>query len=138
MEWLLRTLRRVSVALSSPKNLLRLLLVGAVLMFLIRPLIPRVGSAAHQLELVNPWMTGLGFALQVVSLFCYSVMTRVALVDEQLPVSIGRLFRIQLVTRAVSSTVPGGAAAGPTVGYRLMRSAGSPRRALARRLRRPR
>ena len=110
--------------LSSPRFLLRLLLVGAVLMFLVRPLIPRVGRAADQLESINPWLTGLGFALQVVSLFCYSVMTRVALVDEQRSVSVVRLFRIQLVTRAVSSTVPGGAAAGPTVGYRLMRSAG--------------
>ncbi len=93
-------------------------------MFLVRPLIPRVGNAADELESINPWLCGLGFALQIVSLFCYSVMTRVALVDEQHQVSVGRLFRIQLVSRAVSSTVPGGAAAGPTVGYRLMRSAG--------------
>lgn len=124
MAWLLRMLRRLAVARSSPRFLLRLLLVGAVLMFLVRPLIPRVGTAADQLESINPWLTGLGFALQIVSLFCYSAMTRVALVDERHPVSVGQLFRIQLVTRAVSSTVPCGAAAGPTVGYRLMRSAG--------------
>lgn len=119
-----RVLRRWAAALARPRFLVRLMLVGAVFMFLVRPLIPRVGNAAEQLESINPWLTGLGFALQIASLFCYSVMTRAALADEHASVSVGRLFRIQLVTRAVSSTVPGGAAAGPTVGYRLMRAAG--------------
>jgi uncharacterized protein (TIRG00374 family) len=119
-----RVASRLFVALRRPRIVLRLLLILAVVVFLVRPLIPRVGSAADQLEVINPWLTGLGFALQVVALFCYSVMTRVALGDERTSISVERLFRIQLVTRAVSSTVPGGAAAGPTVGYRLITSAG--------------
>jgi uncharacterized protein (TIRG00374 family) len=51
-------------------------------------------------------------------------MTRSALGDERGNIGLGRLFRIQLVSRAVSSTFPGGVAAGPAVGYRLMATAG--------------
>ncbi|MFK7917190.1 MAG: YbhN family protein [Ilumatobacter sp.] len=110
--------------LKSRRFWVRLLVLLAVLFFLVRPLVPRVGNAAGQLEVVNPWLTALGFGLQVASLLCYSVMTRAALGEGRNVIGLGRLFRIQLVSRAVSSTVPGGAAAGPTVGYRLMTSAG--------------
>ena len=111
-------------AVRSPRFIVRLVLLAAVAIFLVRPLVPRVIGAAEQLDVVNPWLTAVGFALQVAALWCYSVMTHVALADEGRKIGMGRLFRIQLVTRAVSSTVPGGAAAGPAVGYRLLAAAG--------------
>jgi len=111
-------------ALRTPRVLIRLGLLIAVAVFLIRPLVPRVVDAIAKLEDVDPWLTATGFALQVAALLCYSIMTRSALGTDRRMIGLGRLFRIQLVTRAVSSTVPGGAAAGPAVGYRFMAAAG--------------
>ncbi len=113
---------------STWRVLLRLVIIAAVAVFLVRPLVPRVIDAAAKLEDVDPWLTAAGFALQVAALFCYSVLTRSALGDERRHIGLGHLFKIQLVTRAVSSSVPGGAAAGPAVGYRLMSAAGVPGR----------
>ncbi len=115
---------RARSTLSRPSVLVRLALVMVVAIFLVRPLVSRVGEAAEKLEAVDPWLTALGFLFQVASLLCYSVMTKRALGDERDDIGLGRLFRIQLVSRAVSSTVPGGVAAGPAAGFRLMANAG--------------
>ena len=110
--------------LLSPRSLFRVCLLAAIGYYLVIPLVLRVENAASQLASINPWLTATGFGLQVVALVCYSVMTREALVDARDDISLGRLVRIQLATRAVSSAVPGGAAAGPALGYRLLTSSG--------------
>lgn len=124
MRDLARLLRGALGALRTPRVLIRLALIVGIVVFLVRPLVPRVVDAASKLDDVDPWLTALGFTLQIAALLCYSVMTRVALGDERERLGLERLFRIQLVTRAVSSTVPGGVAAGPAVGYRFMAAAG--------------
>lgn len=102
----------------------KLLGVAAVVWFFVLPLIPGVRNAATELRKVNPFLLVLGLALQVAALFCYSLLTKAALGDGGNGVSRWRLFRIQMSTKALSSIVPGGSAAGSALGYRLMTLSG--------------
>ena len=60
------------------------------------------------------------------ALYSYSLLTKAALGEVGHTVSSRRLFRIQMSTKALSSVVPGGSAAGSTLGYRLMTLSGIP------------
>jgi len=82
--------------------------------------IPGLRNAVDQLDEVQPGLLLLGLALEMLALFFYSVMTREALGVPGHHFSVWRLFRIQLSTRALSSLVPGGSAAGSALGYRLL------------------
>jgi uncharacterized protein (TIRG00374 family) len=82
--------------------------------------IPGLRNAVDQLSDVKPGLLVLGLALELLALFCYSLMTRAALGPVGHHMSALHLFRIQLSTRALSSLVPGGSAAGSALGYRLM------------------
>jgi len=95
-----------------------------IVWFFVLPLIPGMRKAAGDLRTVNPWLLMAGLALQVTALFCYSLLTKAALGDSSHAVSRLRLFRIQLSTKALSSIVPGGSAAGSALGYRLMTLSG--------------
>lgn len=82
--------------------------------------IPGLRNAVDQLDEVQPGLLLVGLALEITALFCYSVMTKAALGVPGHHFSVWRLFRIQLSTRALSSLVPGGSAAGSALGYRLL------------------
>ncbi len=82
--------------------------------------IPGVRKSIAQLSAVNPFLLLLGFALEIAALYSYSLLTRAALGDSGSMLSSFRLFRIQMSTKALSSVVPGGSAAGSALGYRLM------------------
>jgi len=88
--------------------------------------IPGLRNAVDQLSDVKPGLLVLGLGLELVALFCYSIMTRAALGPVGHHMSALHLFRIQLSTRALSSLVPGGSAAGSALGYRLMVASGVP------------
>jgi hypothetical protein len=60
------------------------------------------------------------------ALYAYSLLTRAALGDRRRTSRSWRLFRIQMSTKALSSIVPGGSAAGSALGYRLMTLSGVP------------
>lgn len=82
--------------------------------------IPGFRNAVDQLSDVKFSLLLVGLGLQAIALFCYSVMTRTALGPVGHHLSVWRMFRIQLSTRALSSLVPGGSAAGSALGYRLL------------------
>lgn len=82
--------------------------------------IPGLRNAIDQLSEVQPILLAVGLALEFMALMSYSTMTRVALGPVGEHVSIWRMFRIQLSTRALASLIPGGTAAGSALGYRLM------------------
>jgi uncharacterized protein (TIRG00374 family) len=103
---------------------LKVLAAAIVLWFFVFPLIPGLRKAASDLQQVNPALLGLGLTLQMLALFCYSLLTRAALGESIHSISRFRLFRIQMSTKALSSIVPGGSAAGSALGYRLMTLSG--------------
>jgi uncharacterized protein (TIRG00374 family) len=102
----------------------KLVALSAVIWFFVLPLIPGMRKAADELSRVNPALLALGLALQVAALFCYSLLTKAALGDGGHTISRPRLFRIQMSTKALSSIVPGGSAAGSALAYRLMTLSG--------------
>lgn len=102
----------------------KLVALSAVIWFFVLPLIPGMRKAADELSRVNPALLVLGLALQVAALFCYSLLTKAALGDGGHVISRPRLFRIQMSTKALSSIVPGGSAAGSGLAYRLMTLSG--------------
>ena len=103
---------------------LKVLSISVVLWFFVLPLIPGFRKAADDLRDVNKWLLALGVALELAALFSYTMLTRTALGDGRQHMSRLRLFRIQMSTKALSSIVPGGSAAGSALGYRLMTLSG--------------
>lgn len=103
---------------------LKLLAFVAIVYFAMVTIVPGVREAAGKLRDVNPGLLGLGLLLEIAALFAYTLLTRAALGDESKQISRLRLFRIQMSTKALSSIVPGGSAAGSAMGYRLMTLSG--------------
>jgi uncharacterized protein (TIRG00374 family) len=101
-----------------------LLLFFTVVYFAMVTIVPGGREAAGKLRDVNPALLGLGLFLEIAALFAYTLLTRAALGDESSKISRLRLFRIQMSTKALSSIVPGGSAAGSAMGYRLMTLSG--------------
>jgi len=97
-----------------------------VLWFFVLPLIPGFSRAASDLRDVDPMLLLLGLTLEMGALFCYAPLMRVVLGTAGDGLTLGRLYRIQLATRALSNVVPGGSAAGSALGYRLMTVSGVP------------
>lgn len=102
---------------------LRIALFALVLYFAVS-LLPEFTEAADRLREINPLLIALGFGLQLVALFFYSLLTRAALGEAAKPLSAMRMFRIQLSTKALTNVVPGGNAAGSALGYRLLTLSG--------------
>lgn len=105
---------------------LKLLLFLAVLYYFVVPLIPDFRDAWRNLGKVEPGLLLLGLALEMIALWCYAPLMRAALGEAGSHLSLGRLYRIQMSTRALSSIVPGGSAASSALGYRLMTLSGVP------------
>ncbi|MGH9132802.1 MAG: lysylphosphatidylglycerol synthase transmembrane domain-containing protein [Ilumatobacteraceae bacterium] len=103
---------------------LKLLAFVAVLYFFVLPLIPGFRSAWTELRRVEPRLLAVGFLLELGALFSYALLTRAALGAPGQHLTRMRMFRIQMSTRALSSIVPGGSAAGSALGYRLMTLSG--------------
>ena len=117
-----------SVRRSRPSATIKVLKALATLLvvyFLILN-IPGLRNAMDQLSDVRPELLVLGLGLEIVALLCYSMMTRAALGPVGHHLSVLHLFRIQLSTRALSSLVPGGSAAGSALGFRMMVASGVP------------
>ena len=105
---------------------LKLLAFIVVIYFAISVIVPGVRNAAARIIDVNPAYLAAGFALEMLALFSYSLLTQAALGASGSLLSPWRLFRIQLSTKSLSSIVPGGSAAGSALGYRLMTMSGVP------------
>ena len=102
---------------------IRMALFALVLYYAVA-LVPQFVEATRELRNVNPFLLVLGFGLEVVALYCYSLLTRAALGSAGDSLSSWRMFRIQLSTKALTNVVPGGNAAGSALGYRLLTLSG--------------
>ena len=105
---------------------LKLLLIVVVVYVALATVVPGVRQAASELKSVNPILVLIGLGLEIAALYAYTLLTKAALGDAEDTLSAWRLFRIQMSTKALSSIVPGGSAAGSALGYRLMTLSGVP------------
>lgn len=105
---------------------IKLILFVLVIYFAVVTVVPGVRKAANELRTVNPALLALGFLLEIAALYAYTLLTRAALGESGRMLSSFRLFRIQMSTKALSSIVPGGSAAGSALGYRLLTLSGVP------------
>lgn len=103
---------------------IKLLLFVLVIYFALATIVPGVRKALSELRSVNPLLLLLGVGLEIAALYCYSFLTRAALGQSAHRVTHTRLFRIQMSTKALSSIVPGGSAAGSALGFRLLTLSG--------------
>lgn len=101
-----------------------LLLVGAfVIVHFVLPQIAGARNAVRVLGSVQPAWLVAGTALELLSVLAYAELTRSLLPHDRRP-SLWRTFQITLTTLGVSHIVPGGSAAGVSLGYRLLTDAG--------------
>ncbi len=94
-----------------------------ILFYVVVPQVAQQRLAAEALRRVNPLLVLLAIGFQIASLLSYTILTRVTLPPDP-KLRLFTIFRIQLATKAVTNTVPGGSAAGGTLGYRLLTEAG--------------
>ncbi|HEX9530403.1 MAG TPA: hypothetical protein VF954_04640, partial [Acidimicrobiales bacterium] len=95
------------------------LLLLLVAEYLVLPQLAGARRSAHLLTRVNGLYLGAGVLLELSALVAYAELTRAVLLDGH-RLSLWTLFRIDLSTLAVSHMVPGGNAAGTSLGYRLL------------------
>ena len=101
----------------------RLLVLALIIEYLVVPQIAGTRKAIHTLGQVDPLLLLLGVGLEAASIVAYAQLTRAVLPAGSQP-SLFKLFRIHLTTMSVSHVVPGGSAAGSSLGYRLLTQAG--------------
>jgi uncharacterized protein (TIRG00374 family) len=94
-----------------------------VVEYLVIPQIPGTRKAIHLLAGVNPLYLVAGFLLEAASIVTYAQLTRSVLPKSSDP-GLRTIVRIQLTTLGLSHCVPGGTAAGSSLGYRMMTNAG--------------
>ncbi|NBN89345.1 MAG: UPF0104 family protein [Actinobacteria bacterium] len=102
----------------------KMVATAVIIYFFVLPLIPGFRQALDDLFDVDRSMLLLGVGLEFVALLCYSLLTRAALGPEGDKVTVLRLFRIQLSTKALGSIMPAGSAASSALGYRLLTLSG--------------
>ncbi len=103
---------------------IKALLLIIIAVFLLPGVLAGFREAIDTVRDVNPLLLVVGFALQLLSLFSYSLLTRATLGTAGRRLSLSRIFRIQLSTKALSNIVPGGNAASSALGYRLLTLSG--------------
>ena len=103
---------------------LKVLAFALIINYILLPLLPDFRKALDELSSVSPLLLSIGLLLQLMALLCYSLLTKAALGEAGHQITRLRLFRIQMSTKALSNIVPGGSAAGPALGYRLMTLSG--------------
>ncbi len=91
--------------------------------YLVVPQLGGARQAADKLSAVNPILLLVALGLELTALVAYAQLTRVTLPPTP-RLSLSTVLRIQLSTKAVTNLVPGGSAAGGTLGYRLLTQSG--------------
>lgn len=107
------------------KRTLLVVFMALIFFYVVLPQWAKSKRSADLITEVNPLLLLAALGLEVASLLAYTVLTRVTLPPEP-KLGLFTIFRIQLSTKAVTNLVPGGSAAGGTLGYRLFTQAGVP------------
>jgi hypothetical protein len=105
------------------RHLAEVLVVALVVEFFAVPQIAGAHKYLHVLSHANPWLPLAGLVLEVLSLVAYFELTRSVIPKGSDP-GFATVARIQLSTLGLSHCVPGGNAAGYSLGYRLLMKTG--------------
>lgn len=113
-------LRRAGRLVPRPvRRLVELLVVALVVEYLVLPQLGGTRHALHLLAHVHGWYVVAAAVLEVLSVLAYAKLTQAVLPRRDAP-GLGALLRVQLASTAVSHCVPGGGAAGSSVGFRML------------------
>lgn len=115
--------RRRSAPAQAIRRTVGVLLLFLVVEYLILPQIAGVRKSASLLAHVQLGFVVVGALLEVAAIVAYARLTRDVLPRGSRP-GLWTVLRIDLATLSVSHLVPGGAAAGSALGYRLLGQAG--------------
>lgn len=115
--------KRSSASRRAVKRTLFVVFLLFVIYYVVLPQWADSRESADLIRQVNPLLLVLAVGLQIAALLAYTVLTRVTLPQDS-TLSMFTIFRIQLATKSVTNIVPGGSAAGGTLGYRLFTGAG--------------
>src|ERR1700735_648495 len=105
------------------RRVVLLFIVALVIEYLV---VPELVGARKDLFLLNQRNAGwavAGVVVEVLSLFCYAVLTKVLLPPGPKP-SLSRLFRIDLSAAAVAHVIPAGTLGTAALGYKLFTDEG--------------
>src|ERR1700678_2442109 len=105
------------------RRVVLLFIIALVVEYLV---VPELVGARKDLFLLNQLNAGwavAGLVVEVVSLFCYAVLTKVLLPPGPKP-SLSRLFRIDLSAAAVAHVIPAGTLGTAALGFRLFTNEG--------------
>jgi uncharacterized protein (TIRG00374 family) len=108
------------------KPLRRGVIIFILLLVIEYLVVPELVGASKDLNLLGRMNVGwlvAGVVMEVVSLFCYAVLTKVLLPHGPKP-SLSRLFRIDLSAAAVAHVIPAGTVGTAALGFRLFTNEG--------------
>ena len=100
-----------------------LVVLALVVEYLILPQVAGINQALHLLGRVNLSFVALGILLEAASLASYAQLTRAVL--PRGTSTFSRIWRIDMATLAISHVLPGGAAGGGGLGFKLLTAEGA-------------
>ena len=100
-----------------------LVVLALVVEYLILPQVAGINKALHLLGRVNLSFVALGILLEAASLASYAQLTRAVL--PRGTSTFSRIWRIDMATLAISHVLPGGAAGGGGLGFKLLTAEGA-------------
>jgi uncharacterized protein (TIRG00374 family) len=115
------------VRTSAGRSLKRVLLVLALFLVVEYLVLPQLAGARHAVDVlgdVQPGWLVVGVVLEMLSIACFARLTWTLLPPASRP-SMPTALRITLSTLGLSHVIPGGTAAGTSLGYKLLINAGA-------------
>jgi uncharacterized protein (TIRG00374 family) len=101
-----------------------LIVIALVVEYLVVPELVGASKDLYLLGQVSAWWVAAGVVLEIVSLFCYAVLTKILLPHGSFKPSLSVLFRIDLSAAAVAHVIPAGTLGTAALGYKLFTTEG--------------
>src|ERR1700742_1870451 len=101
-----------------------LIVIALVVEYLVVPELVGASKDLYLLGQVSAWWVAAGVVLEIVSLFCYAVLTKILLPHGSFKPTLSVLFRIDLSAAAVAHVIPAGTLGTAALGYKLFTTEG--------------